>query len=377
MGKIGRNDPCPCGSGKKYKRCCGAGDAKVIPFPGSTDDEGGYEESDSRTFQERRGSPNAATEVIRRMQAEMGKRSFASKEELDAFLEGFVTRERQEPREDFLGLSPEQMRAILEEGEGCIERFVELQGGIDRSDLPAIPLLEDCLALVGTLVESGPVKATAKGNLPRALVLRLWEEVFAPREPDERVREIMRPNKEEGLWPLWTARAIAREAGLVRLYDGKFSATKKGEALYGKGELNAMYELLFRATAFRLDWNAGRDEIRALHPITQDSFLFNLILFGRLARDWRSESELLDAYLRAFPSLFEDFRVESPADDRGRIFMNSTLLFGLTHFPMELGLVERKGGVAISSLVGGAREYRVTPLFDRLLRWKEGLVGQG
>jgi len=22
--KIGRNVPCPCGSGKKYKRCCGA-----------------------------------------------------------------------------------------------------------------------------------------------------------------------------------------------------------------------------------------------------------------------------------------------------------------------------------------------------------------
>lgn len=21
--KIGRNDPCPCGSGKKHKRCCG------------------------------------------------------------------------------------------------------------------------------------------------------------------------------------------------------------------------------------------------------------------------------------------------------------------------------------------------------------------
>jgi len=22
MGKVGRNNPCPCGSGKKYKRCC-------------------------------------------------------------------------------------------------------------------------------------------------------------------------------------------------------------------------------------------------------------------------------------------------------------------------------------------------------------------
>jgi preprotein translocase subunit SecA len=24
ISKIGRNDPCPCGSGKKYKKCCGA-----------------------------------------------------------------------------------------------------------------------------------------------------------------------------------------------------------------------------------------------------------------------------------------------------------------------------------------------------------------
>jgi uncharacterized protein len=25
--KVGRNDPCPCGSGKKYKKCCGAGES--------------------------------------------------------------------------------------------------------------------------------------------------------------------------------------------------------------------------------------------------------------------------------------------------------------------------------------------------------------
>ena len=27
--KVGRNDPCPCGSGKKYKKCCGAGDSSA------------------------------------------------------------------------------------------------------------------------------------------------------------------------------------------------------------------------------------------------------------------------------------------------------------------------------------------------------------
>jgi uncharacterized protein YecA (UPF0149 family) len=25
--KVGRNDTCPCGSGKKYKKCCGVGAA--------------------------------------------------------------------------------------------------------------------------------------------------------------------------------------------------------------------------------------------------------------------------------------------------------------------------------------------------------------
>ena len=27
--KVGRNDPCPCGSGKKYKKCCGANDSSA------------------------------------------------------------------------------------------------------------------------------------------------------------------------------------------------------------------------------------------------------------------------------------------------------------------------------------------------------------
>jgi uncharacterized protein YecA (UPF0149 family) len=29
MNKIGRNDSCPCGSGKKYKRCCAKKEAEM------------------------------------------------------------------------------------------------------------------------------------------------------------------------------------------------------------------------------------------------------------------------------------------------------------------------------------------------------------
>ncbi|MCK4515654.1 MAG: SEC-C domain-containing protein, partial [Spirochaetaceae bacterium] len=33
--KIGRNDPCPCGSGRKYKHCClGSDEAARAPFRG-------------------------------------------------------------------------------------------------------------------------------------------------------------------------------------------------------------------------------------------------------------------------------------------------------------------------------------------------------
>ena len=33
MAKIGRNEKCPCGSGKKYKRCCGLKPAATRPIP--------------------------------------------------------------------------------------------------------------------------------------------------------------------------------------------------------------------------------------------------------------------------------------------------------------------------------------------------------
>jgi hypothetical protein len=43
MSTVGRNDPCPCGSGKKYKKCCLAKEKEVaakaaaMPAPKSAD----------------------------------------------------------------------------------------------------------------------------------------------------------------------------------------------------------------------------------------------------------------------------------------------------------------------------------------------------
>jgi len=39
--KIGRNDPCPCGSGKKYKKCHGAGGTTASGPPAAGSKGGG------------------------------------------------------------------------------------------------------------------------------------------------------------------------------------------------------------------------------------------------------------------------------------------------------------------------------------------------
>lgn len=47
MGNVGRNDPCHCGSGKKYKKCCLSKEEPISDNAGadkdSTDDDAGYE----------------------------------------------------------------------------------------------------------------------------------------------------------------------------------------------------------------------------------------------------------------------------------------------------------------------------------------------
>lgn len=43
--KIGRNDLCPCGSGKKFKKCCMGKSVSDLPFKlsGPFDDDSGYD----------------------------------------------------------------------------------------------------------------------------------------------------------------------------------------------------------------------------------------------------------------------------------------------------------------------------------------------
>ena len=72
MSKIGRNDPCPCGSGKKFKFC--HGESNSIPF------------GEDQTFMESIGRPNMATDFLREMKQSLGDQVFESIDEANAFM---------------------------------------------------------------------------------------------------------------------------------------------------------------------------------------------------------------------------------------------------------------------------------------------------
>lgn len=75
MAKIGRNDPCPCGSGKKYKRCCGKDEGAAFEVKDKPLDAGA-------TRPDRR----ALERDLAHMGALLREKGFRSPEEANAYL---------------------------------------------------------------------------------------------------------------------------------------------------------------------------------------------------------------------------------------------------------------------------------------------------
>ena len=180
--KIGRNDPCPCGSGRKYKHCCLPSDeAAHAPFraDAGADGMGPLSEEEARqmmlaqtdfastgeldaamkeyrehceslpdhvtppTFMEFLGRPNLATQTQKGVAAAMAGKEFGSLAEAKQFARNYAERENVSPVVDFEGLSSEQMHRILTLEFGENTDMVELADDLpDREALSAELRLE-------------------------------------------------------------------------------------------------------------------------------------------------------------------------------------------------------------------------------------------
>lgn len=300
--KIGRNDPCPCGSGKKFKHCC-LGRAH-----------------------------NPAREVTRELESLAAEREFDSLEDAQAFADNFMQQRNQAPVDDFCGLSPDQMSELLYAplDSPHLVRFPDVLPG--TPDAPAMTLFN---IIVEALGEDG-LKATAKGNLPRGVCMEAAEALRPEDVEGHTVLRISRPNREDDFPELAVVRRVAQYAGLIRKYKGRFLMTRRGREVLDRCGPAGVYPMLLRAYATKFNW-AWADGYPEL-PFIQHSFAFSLYLLSRFGGEDRSSSFYEDAFLRAFPALVSEVEPRPYSSAEGQVRQCFTTR-ALVRFAWFMGLV--------------------------------------
>ena len=308
--KTGRNDPCPCGSGFKYKKCCADKDSAV----------------------ERPPHPAMAGVMADLRQALEGK-TFASIDEANAFLRQHSQFRNQAPKLDFHGISSEQMSRFLHFPFDS-PRLVTFPTLLDHA--PDAPIMTLFSLLAEAIGERG-LKPTATGNLPRKFcrdaALAFWGE--AEYREHTRFGGI---NSEPDFGELHVTRLVAELAGLVRKYDGKFILSRECRKILAEQGPAGIYPRLFQAIIREYEWGY-RDNYPEL-PLVQQSFLYTLFLLKKHGSEWRSSEFYADAFLRAFPILVQDTPDKTPYFSPEKIVKGCFTLRGLERFAAFLGLAE-------------------------------------
>jgi hypothetical protein len=332
--KTGRNDPCPCGSGKKYKHCC-------LGTPGD---------------RARRGSAQVIADSIAEAAAEQ---PFESLEEINAYTAKLTNERNQWALAEFCGLSPEQMTQVLYKP---FDSPTAIQFSTDFTPPDNVRIMLIFRGLVEAIGEGG-LKPTAKGNLPLKLCKMLAQEL--PEDDEDRSLLRYRSIRSEvDFEELHCTRLVVELAGLVRKYRGKFVLTRKCRDMLAKQNNGCLYLELFKAYTTKFNW-AYRDGYPEAE-IVQNSFLYTLFLLTSFGDTERSQQFYEDKFVTAFPmalDLFPETSYSSTDEQARRVYF----LRALDRFASFFGLAELI--LESEELYRSKYVVRQTALLDRFLNF--------
>jgi hypothetical protein len=271
---IGRNDPCPCGSGKKYKNCCLEKD-KTAP------------------------SAHGAAEVFEGLREAMQDRQFSSLAEFQAFADRYAQQRNQHSIDEFHGLSPEQIHRLLYFPFASPE-LVHVPDVLDET--PTAPVLTLFTLLTEAIGEQG-LKSTAKGNLPQKFC-REAAVIFRREESSRKNILFGSVNREDDFFDLHVTRLVAELAGLIRKYKGHFILSRDCRSLLNNEGVLAIYPRLLKTYIEQFNWGYwdGFPELRFI----QSAFLFTLYLLTRYGDTWRPHTFYAESFLNAFPMVMHE-----------------------------------------------------------------------
>lgn len=228
----------------------------------------------------------------------MAQQHFATRAEAEAFVRDYMVRSNQTPVDDFCGLTPDQMRAFLDEPIDC-SSVVQIGAGI--TSLSQSPIMFYFGILAEAIGEKG-LKPTAAGNLPRALVRQAAEAGYE-RFPPAFMVPLDRLFREDDFPDLHTTRIVAQVAGAIRKYKGKFILSRDCRGLIQDFGMPAVFSWLLVTYIEQYNWGY-RGRGREI-PLVQDAALFSLYLLHRFGGTWRPSAFYEDAFLRAFPQALD------------------------------------------------------------------------
>ena len=267
--KLGRNDPCPCGSGKKYKRCCMSSASKQH------------------------------AEILDDVEQMAAMNPNLTLDDINVVLQHKMDERNNRPHPDFCGLSPAQMANWL------YAPFDELQWITiaTPADLSASPVMRYLTLLLDEAMQNeGSFKATSKGNLPTKLVKQasalLPEFAVSQYQNNISISEFAGSN-EDKFNALHYTRLLAEMAGIIYRRSGCFHVKKTAQKQYQTQGIQAFFKPMLEAAITQYNW--GYLDGFEQHVDLRSFWLFML---------WRLQShasvdQLIDEVMTAFPDVLQ------------------------------------------------------------------------
>jgi len=292
--KLGRNDPCPCGSGLKYKRCCMSNGLKQH------------------------------ADVLDDFEQVIAMNPNLTLDELNAVAQHKMNERNNQPREEFCGLSSNQMYNWL------YAPFNELAGVSISTpeDLSTSPVMRYlALILDEAMLGDGSFKATSKGNLPTKLVKQasdLFAEFAVAEYPIHISISEFAGSNEDKFNALHYTRILAEIAGIIYRRSGRYHVKKTAQKQYQQHGLKAFFLPMLEASLTQYNWGYFD---RWEHDV--DLRTFWLFMLWRLQHHGNVD-QLVEEVATAFP----DVLLELSPDE----YFSPTKLFSIL---IESRFIER------------------------------------
>ncbi|MBU0486088.1 MAG: SEC-C domain-containing protein [Proteobacteria bacterium] len=329
--KTNRNDPCPCGSGKKYKKCCLGGTSDSVP--------------------------DYLQDILAEVREKFASGELSSRDEAQELLSDFMNRKNSAPLTDFQGLSSAQMYRFLHFpfDSPDLARFSDnIKPPLD------VPVIRLFSLLIDAIGEKG-LKTTATGNLPqkfcRESALAFWGEV----KYQNKIK-IFSLRTEPEFQEMHALRIVAELAGIIRKYKGKFILAAKFRKVVAESGPGAVYFELFKAYVQQFNWAYldGYPEF----DFPRQAFLFTLYLLQKYGGKTRLQTFYEDIFLAAFPQLPEEVD-ERPYMSAEEIVRRSFSNRSLANFAVFFGLIESTP--TSKDYLNRQYEIKKLPLLDQLV----------